>query len=107
MCVCVLGLRDEVVPQVRRLGKIKTDDDNYHSEHAIYPIGYLSNRVSFAPGDIQQKYGAPNRRAVYTCQILASEHGGPPLFQVTVENEQFYGASASEAWELATRRPLR
>ena len=41
------------------------------------------------------------------CQILMGEHGGHPLFQVTVENEVFYGSSASEAWERATRRPLR
>ena len=37
----------------------------YHSELAIYPIGYMSNRVCFAPGEIQTKSGMPCRRAVY------------------------------------------
>ena len=92
---------------VRRLGRIKTDDDNYHSEVAIYPIGYMSNRVCFAPGEIQSKAGQQCRRAVYTCQIVAGEQGGPPLFQVSVENESFLGSSSTQAWELATRRSLR
>lgn len=92
---------------VRRLGKIRVDDDRYHSETAIYPLGYMSRRVCFAPGEVSSKNGGPCRRAVYMCQIHAGELGGPPIFSVTVENEQFYGASASAAWELATRRPLR
>ena len=92
---------------VRRLGKIRVDDDSYHSELAIYPMGYMSSRVCFAPGEVSSKNGGPCRRAVYVCQILAGEQGGPPIFMVTVENEQFMGASASEAWERATRRTLR
>jgi len=92
---------------VRRLGKIKVDDDSYHSELAIYPVGYMSNRVCFAPGEIQSKTGVACRRAVYKCQILMGHQGGAPLFQVTVENQAFHGTSASQAWELATRRPLR
>ena len=92
---------------VRRLGKIRVDDDRYHSETAIYPLGYMSRRVCFAPGEVSSKNGGPCRRAVYMCQIHAGELGGPPIFSVTVENEQFYGASASAAWVLATRRPLR
>ncbi len=92
---------------VFRLGQIKTNDDNYHTELAIYPIGYLSSRICHAPGQIQSKAGQACRRSVYKCQILAGEHGGPPLFQVTVDNETFYGSTASQAWELATRRSLR
>jgi len=92
---------------VHRLGKIKVDDDSYHSELAIYPVGYMSNRVCFAPGEIQSKSGVACRRAVYECQILIGHQSGAPLFEVTVENESFYAASASQAWELATRRSLR
>ena len=92
---------------VRRLGKIKVDDDSYHSELAIYPVGYMSNRVCFAPGEIQSKTGVACRRAVYKCQILMGLTGGAPLFKVSVENQDFHGTSASQAWELATRRPLR
>ena len=92
---------------VRRLGKIKADDDNYHTDQAIYPVGYLSERWCAAPGEIQLKNGVPSRRAVYRCQILRGASGSPPLFQVTVENEMFYGTTASEAWEAATRRKLR
>jgi hypothetical protein len=35
------------------------------------------------------------------------EDGGPPLFQVSVENLVFSAATASEAWQRATRRPVR
>ena len=90
---------------VRCLGKIRVDNDSFHCETSIYPQGYSSSRISFAPGEVLSKGGG--RRAMYSCKILAAELGTRPLFQVTVDNAQFLGFTASEAWESATRRSLR
>ena len=90
---------------VRRLGKIKQDDASHHTAHVIFPVGYSSDRIFWAPGEGLSKGGG--RRTVYRCEILAGEQDAHPLFQVTVDGVQVRGASASEAWVLATRRPLR
>lgn len=91
---------------VLRLGVVKTDQ-RHHPDQAIYPIGYTSNRVCFAPGEIQTKSSIARPRALYTCQILAGEHGGPPHFKVAVGAEVCYASSTSEAWQRATRRSMR
>jgi hypothetical protein len=92
---------------VRRLGKIKSDNASYmyHTAHVIFPVGYSSDRIFWAPGEGLSKGGG--RRTVYHCEILAGEQGAHPLFQVTVDGVEVRGSSASEAWVLATRRPLR
>ncbi|KAJ1485835.1 hypothetical protein T484DRAFT_1791982 [Baffinella frigidus] len=90
---------------VHCLGKI-TSHDAFHSELAIYPIGYDSSRIYFAPGQVPTR-GAAMRRALYRCRILPDDSGTAPVFWVTVDGASFKARRATEAWELATRRKLR
>jgi hypothetical protein len=90
---------------VHKLGHIKTDNDAFHTELAIYPIGYVSTRLYFAPSESTGL--GPNRRCLYRCEILEDPAGGGPLFSVTVNNVTYTSKHSSEAWERATTRKLR
>lgn len=52
------------------LGEIVADRPNYHNEHWLYPIGFISTRIY---GHIKE----PQRRCVYTCKI--TDGGDYPL----------------------------
>ena len=88
---------------VDRLGTIRTHDDSFHTETAIYPVGYKAYRLYFAPGERPGHHDDPRpadaagagglaagagpatpgpavRRALYCCQIEsepAGDDGGP------------------------------
>ncbi|XP_042327619.1 transforming growth factor beta regulator 1 [Sceloporus undulatus] len=63
---------------VYSLGEIVSDRSSFHTESAIYPVGYCSTRI-FA--STQQ----PVHRCLYTCQI--KDGGTGPLFEIAPEDE--------------------
>ncbi|KAJ7314042.1 hypothetical protein JRQ81_005945 [Phrynocephalus forsythii] len=63
---------------VYSLGEIVSDRSGFHTESAIYPVGYCSTRI-FA------SIHRPVHRCLYTCQI---KDGGPgPLFEIVPEDD--------------------
>ena len=108
---------------VVRLGEIRLDEESFHSETAVYPVGYLATRLFFAPGEIPVR-GAAMHRALYRCEILAEAAAVPgaveaaagagsgpngsgsaggrarPVFKVTVNGKAHVGRTATEACEL-------
>jgi len=87
---------------VWKFGAIKVNHESYHSESAIFPVGYVSIRKYFAPGEMRSK-GASSRRN-YKCEIVEGDNG--PVYKVTVSGAVFSGATSSEAWAAATRRSV-
>lgn len=47
---------------IHKLGEILPDRPNYHTEHCIYPAGFVSTRIY---GHIKD----PERKCVYTCRV--------------------------------------
>ena len=106
---------------VMRLGEIRADEEGFHSETAIYPVGYAATRLFFAPGETPVRGAAVMSRALYRCEILAEPppppaaaaqlaasgeaaadgaHGrGGPVFRVTVNGQAHVGKTATEACE--------
>lgn len=60
------------------IGQIVTINPNFHSEHWIYPMGYVATRIYAHPRD-------PQRKCVFTCKIL--NNGGSPQFQIIPDND--------------------
>lgn len=63
---------------VYSLGEIVPDRPSFHTECAIYPVGYCSTRI-FASAR------RPVHRCLYTCQI--KDGGAGPRFEITPEDE--------------------
>ncbi|XP_053219556.1 transforming growth factor beta regulator 1 [Podarcis raffonei] len=63
---------------VYSLGEIVPDRPGFHTEMAIYPVGYCSTRI-FA------STRRPVHRCLYTCQI--KDGGGGPHFEIAPEDE--------------------
>lgn len=64
--------------QLYSIGQIVTVNANFHSEHWIYPVGYVATRVYAHPRD-------PQRKCVFTCKIL--NNAGIPQFQIIPDND--------------------
>lgn len=92
---------------VNNLGFIKVEDDLFHTELAIYPVGYNATRLYFAPGMVPKRGGGAIGRCLYHCEIKEDPSGPGPLFVVRVNGLEYSSKHASEAWERATMRPLR
>lgn len=60
------------------IGQIPTNRPLYHTENNVYPIGFASTRVY---ANIKE----PERKCVYTCQII--DGGDEPCFQIISEND--------------------
>ncbi|XP_066484787.1 transforming growth factor beta regulator 1 [Tiliqua scincoides] len=63
---------------VYSLGEIVSDRPSFHTESAIYPVGYCSTRI-FASAQ------RPVHRCLYTCQI--KDGGAGPRFEIAPEDE--------------------
>jgi len=59
------------------LGSIVWDNENFHSERYIYPVGYLATRQYLSMVD-------PNKVVAYRCSV--TEEGGHPRFHVVPED---------------------
>ena len=107
---------------VVRLGEIRADEEGFHSETAIYPVGYLATRLFFAPGETPVRGAAAMPRALYRCEILAEPLPPPapahqpgasdgaagrlrPVFKVTVKGTAHVGKTATEACECPPAPP--
>lgn len=63
---------------IHSLGEVVFDRQEFHSEDAIYPVGYVSTRI----------YGSlknPTVKCVYTCKI--SDDGETPIFEIACDDE--------------------
>uniref|UniRef100_A0A182NUC5 INO80 complex subunit E N-terminal domain-containing protein n=1 Tax=Anopheles dirus TaxID=7168 RepID=A0A182NUC5_9DIPT len=61
---------------VQQLGEIVPDRPAYHTESAIYPIGYTATRP-------YGHYKDPEKRCLYTCRVL--DGGERPRFEIVPE----------------------
>jgi len=68
--------------EVRQLGRLPSSAPGYQTSHALYPPGFVSRRLYFAPGDAaalpanssnEAALDTCPRRAVYTCRILEGQ----------------------------------
>ena len=74
---------------LQSIGELMTDNNNFHNENWIYPVGYIATRVYAHPKN-------PRRKCVFTCKIL--NNSGVPQFQIIPDSEYdhvFFGDSAN------------
>lgn len=64
--------------KILSIGQIITDRPNYHTEHSIYPSGFVSTR---SYNHIKEKDG----KCLYTCRI--TENGDLPRFEIIPEQD--------------------
>ncbi|CAH1173688.1 unnamed protein product [Phaedon cochleariae] len=58
---------------IHSLGEVISDRVDFHTEHAIYPVGYVSTRIYGSLKD-------PTQKCIYTCKI--SEVSDAPRFEI-------------------------
>ncbi|KAF7270692.1 hypothetical protein GWI33_016360 [Rhynchophorus ferrugineus] len=63
---------------IHSLGEVVFDRPEFHSEDAIYPVGYVSTRIYGSLKD-------PTLKCVYTCKI--SDDNDAPLFEIACDDE--------------------
>jgi hypothetical protein len=64
------------------LGKINFENQNFHTDRYIFPIGFKTQKM-------YQSYLKLNQKCTYTCEILEDENTHKPLFKVTCEGKNF------------------
>ncbi|KAJ1646255.1 hypothetical protein LPJ64_002225 [Coemansia asiatica] len=82
---------------VLNLGKIIWDQDSYHNERYIWPVGYTVQREYYSMKD-------PDRQVIYTCWI--TDGGDAPLFHVEAEDmagSPIVAPTATGAWTTVLR----
>ncbi|KAJ2699248.1 hypothetical protein FB645_005393, partial [Coemansia sp. IMI 203386] len=82
---------------VLNLGKIVWDQDSYHNERYIWPVGYTVQREYYSMKD-------PDQQVIYTCWITDS--GDAPLFHVEAEDmvgSPIAAPTATGAWTMVLR----
>lgn len=62
---------------IHSLGDVVADRPEFHSEEAIFPVGYVSTRIYGSLKD-------PTIKCIYTCKI--SEENGLPLFAIACDD---------------------
>ncbi|KAL1489871.1 hypothetical protein ABEB36_013799 [Hypothenemus hampei] len=62
---------------IHSLGDVLTDRPEFHSEEAIFPVGFVSTRIYGSLKD-------PTTRCIYTCKI--SDENGSPLFAIACDD---------------------
>ncbi|KAJ2594246.1 hypothetical protein H4R99_005881 [Coemansia sp. RSA 1722] len=82
---------------VLNLGKIVWDQDSYHNERYIWPVGYTVQREYYSMKD-------PDQQVIYTCWI--TDGGDAPLFHVEAEDmvgSPIAAPTATGAWTTVLR----
>ncbi|EFC44104.1 predicted protein [Naegleria gruberi] len=84
--------------QVVALGKIEFENENYHNDRYIFPIGYKAEKNYMS-------YKNPGDKTVYICEILDGGEEGP-TFKITPadDDNSFTSSTPSGVWSLVIKK---